>query len=126
MDEERQAAIDLDELGERTLSDLSAADFLAALNAGGVSAQQFRVWPEKKKVELWTEPENFGRIRLRDFVVGLREKKKVELEKDMRPEFNIPKRAGDEVMRDPRDILRDPEFIGQLADVVANQLRFRR
>ena len=65
--EEKQAAIDMDSLGDKQLDQVSAADFLRALNAGGLSLTQYMtVWPEKKKVELFVEPENVGRVRVRD------------------------------------------------------------
>jgi len=123
---EKRAAIDLDAIGEKKLSEISAADFLTALNAGGVSFQaHHRIWPEKKKVELWVEPENLGGVRVGDLVNVIRaEKKKVELEKN--PAAEIVKEVGVENVTNPRDLLRDPDFIGQVAREVANQLRFNR
>jgi hypothetical protein len=80
--QEKRAAIDLDEIGQKRPSEISAEEFLAALNAGGLApVQHLTLWPEKKKVELWTEPEGFGEIRLKDiFDVIRNEKKKRELE----------------------------------------------
>ena len=123
---EKRAAIDLDAIGEKKLSEISAADFLTALNAGGVSFQaQQRIWPEKKKVELWAEPENLGGVRAGDLLNALKvEKKKVELEKN--PATEMVKPIGIENVTNPRDLLRDPDFIGQVAREVANQLRFGR
>jgi hypothetical protein len=86
MSEAKKAAIDLDEIGEKSLSEVSAADFLAALNAGGISVRGLTVWPEKKKVELWAEHEIPDEIRVKDFVRVINEKKKVEMEKDPRAE----------------------------------------
>jgi hypothetical protein len=81
MSGEKRAAIDMDAIGDKPLGELSAADFLAALDAGGMSLHHLAVWPEKKKVELWTEPEDFGRVRVGDLVNVIRgEKKKVERE----------------------------------------------
>jgi hypothetical protein len=126
MSSEKRAAIDLDAIGEKQLSEISAADFLTALNAGGISAQvHHRIWPEKKKVELWAEPENLGGVKVGDLLNVIKaEKKKVELEKP--PSTEIVKAVGVENVTNPRDLLRDPEFIGQVAREVANQLRFGR
>ena len=77
----KKAPIDIDDLATKELREISAADFLAALEAGGLSARDLIVWPEKKKVELWVEPENFGRVRVGPIIDIIRgEKKKVELE----------------------------------------------
>jgi hypothetical protein len=119
----KTAAIDLDEIGEKALSDVSAADFLAALDGTGIGAvAHLRTWPEKKKVELWAEPEHFGGVRVSDLVRGIREKKKLELEKSPVAEM-IQKPVGVENVLDPRDVLRDPAFIGAVAREVATQLR---
>ena len=54
----KKAAIDLDDIRDKPLDQVSAADFLTALsNSGQLGASVFRVWPEKKKYELWLEPE---------------------------------------------------------------------
>ena len=82
MAQAKKAAIDLDNIGEKTLNEISAADFLNALNAGGVALQNITLWPEKKKIELYVEPENLGKINVRDVIIRIRaEKKKLELEK---------------------------------------------
>jgi len=46
MPTQKKAAIDIDTLGDKTLGEVSAADFLTALNAGGLTAQHLAVWPE--------------------------------------------------------------------------------
>ena len=66
MPQEKKAAIDMDMLGDKSLGEVSAADFLTALNAGGLTLQHLTVWPEKKKIELYIEPENLGRVQLKD------------------------------------------------------------
>ena len=94
---EKQAAIDLDELGEKRLSEISAAEFLEALEqAGPVSAGDVTVKDalagaraafrlplggpaEKKKVELEKQP--FEKQQIEKLFEGFPEKKKVELEK---------------------------------------------
>lgn len=127
MSTEKRAAIDLDAISQKKLSEISAADFITALNAGGISLQaQLRIWPEKKKVELFVEPENLGGVSVGDLLNVVRaEKKKVELEKN--PVAEIVKPVGTENMTtNPRDLIRDPDFISQVAREVANQLRFGR
>jgi hypothetical protein len=78
---DKQAAIDVDEVAERPLSEVSGADLLSALSISGGGISSLMVWPEKKKVELWVEPENFGKVRVVDIIRVIRvEKKKRELE----------------------------------------------
>jgi hypothetical protein len=97
MSERKRAAIDLEKIAEKELDQISASEFLSALNAGGLSVRDLTVWPEKKKVELWVEPENFNRIRVRDVIITIRnEKKKVELEKQPGTERWPEKRLGRE------------------------------
>jgi hypothetical protein len=122
MAEPKQAAIS--DVLEKNLNDISAADFLSALDSGGLSVYSLRVWPEKKKYELYLEPEHYGGIKAGSLIKGIAEKKKVELEK-LSPveDWRWPKRAAREVDFDPRDLLRDPDFIRELAREVAVQLR---
>jgi len=125
MANEKKAAIA--ETMEKNLDEISAADFLSALDAGGLSVYSLRIWPEKKKVELLTEPERFTGIKAGALLKGLAEKKKVELEKlDPSEAVVNPKRAGREVDFDPRDVLRDPVFISEVAREIAAQLRTGR
>jgi len=113
---ERKAAIDLEAIESKTLDSVSAADFMSALgNAGSIGAQALRFWPEKKKYELFTEPENSGKITVGGLLKGVREKKKVELEKDLRPE--LYKQVGAEVEINPKDLVTNPAFREAVADV---------
>jgi hypothetical protein len=64
MTEGKRAAFE--ELAHRPLEEVTAAEFLEALESGGLSAQDLAVWPENKKVELTTEPENFGGVKIKD------------------------------------------------------------
>lgn len=76
----KHAAIDLEEIRETPLAELTADRFLAALDEEKV-LNYLPYWPEKKKYELWVEPENIGRIpfeRIIDIIKA--EKKKTELE----------------------------------------------
>ncbi|MEM8950336.1 MAG: hypothetical protein AAGA21_04690 [Pseudomonadota bacterium] len=92
----KKAAIDPDKLRDTKLADMSASDFLQMLDASEIAVQGLSIWPEKKKVELLVEPENFGKLRWRDFediIVRWRgEKKKVELEPflPIDPRVSIP------------------------------------
>jgi hypothetical protein len=116
--EARKPGIDSDELENKALNEISAADFLAALGSGSTMALRgLHTWPEKKKYELLIEPENYSGIKVVDIIRGIHEKKKVEYEKAPGPE---------EGWRNPRDYLRDPEFIRDIAREVANQLRQMR
>lgn len=118
MAEAKKAAIDLDTIGDKRLSEVSAVDFLAALDVGGLASNQLYVWPEKKKVELWVEPEHIylGKILVKDFFEQMRkEKKKLELEK-------FP---GFENWRDPRDLVYD-DLLNRLTRDLEDRLRVRR
>lgn len=117
----KRAAIAQD-ISAKKLSDVSAAQFLEALDAGAFGAiGKLKIWPEKKKVELWAEPEHYGGISVGALEGVLREKKKLELEKNFPAE--IHKRVGSEEVIDPRVILRDPTFIKEVAREVAVQIR---
>lgn len=79
MDEGRRAAFD--EIAEQPLNKVTVQQFLDALNASELSVRSLVFWPEKKKVELFVEPENQGNVKVGDLIAKLRaEKKKVELE----------------------------------------------
>lgn len=117
---ERIAAIDLEAIESRTLDSISAADFVTALaGAGTIGAQALRTWPEKKKYELFVEPENAGKVTVGGLLKGVREKKKVELEKDLRSE--VYKLPGAEVELNPRDLVINPAFREAVA-VVAREV----
>jgi hypothetical protein len=116
----KKAAIDLDDIQEKPLSDVSAADFLTALSNSGVKGLTvLRVWPEKKKLELLLEPEFSPTISVGRLVDRLTEKKKYELEKPTPAE--IYKRVGTEAeWVDPRQSVVDPV---EIAKEVARQLK---
>ena len=129
MAQELKAAVDLDALESKTLSSLSAADFLKALGATGtIGVQALRFWPEKKKYELYLEPENLGGGTLGGFLKGIREKKKIELEKDLRTEV-FHKTPGAEVeWQNPQDLVVNPAFrdaVTVIVKEVVNQLGHR-
>lgn len=116
MSPEKKAAIDPDTLSEKTLGEISAADFLTALNVGGDAIQQIALWPEKKKIELLVEPENMTKLNVRDVLIRIRlEKKKLELEK-------FP---GLENWRDPRENLYD-DLLNRLARDLEIRMRMTR
>ena len=118
----KKAAIDLDDIQEKSLSDVSAADFLSALSNSGVKGLTvMRIWPEKKKLELLLEPEFSPTITVGRLVDRLTEKKKYELEKSIPSE--IYKRVGAEgEWIDPRQVVVDPV---EIAKEVARQLKGR-
>ena len=120
MAEQKQAAIP--DVEEKSLNEISAADFLDALNAGGHSVIEVHRWSEKKKVELWVEPENFSGIKVGGLLRGLKEKKKFEIEKPPLTE-DFRKVRGAEDYFDSRNAVRDPDFIREVAREVAIQLR---
>jgi hypothetical protein len=107
---------------EKTLKEISAADFLTALNASGPSPlQNIHMWPEKKKVEYEIEPTGLANIKLGVILNVLCEKKKLEFEKDFRAES--PLKLSAENVFNPGSILGDPAFINQLAGSIAAQLK---
>ncbi len=119
--EKKKPAFDPDAILSKNLDQVSASDLLQALQHGGMGIGHLTVWPEKKKYELWVEPENFGKVdvgRLLDILRG--EKKKVELEKH----------PGLEGWRNPLDSVINPADarLDQLADRVAHlvEARLRR
>jgi hypothetical protein len=79
----KKAAIDVEQIADKPLGEISAAEFLSALQAGGITPTLgLHVWPEKKKVELWPDGENVSQVKVRDLIrVIVVEKKKRELEK---------------------------------------------
>lgn len=110
----RRAAIDPDAIGERTLDEVKASDFLEALNGGGKAIHYLAVWPEKKKVELWAERETVGRLVVKDVIEVIRtEKKKQERE----PYFGVGR---EELINPPREVLTQlAREIDTLKDKVA-------
>jgi hypothetical protein len=96
----KKAAIDFEKIMETPLNAISAADFLTALEQNG-QARHLMYWPEKKKYELFLEPERLPEItigRLIDILKG--EKKKAELEKLDPGEY--VKRTAEDVL-DPQE-----------------------
>jgi hypothetical protein len=124
MANDRKAAIDDEGLEERPLSSLSAAEFLAALSdKGTLGIHTMRFWSEKKKYELYVEPENLGKVTFGNIFRGVQEKKKVELEKDPRPEFG-PKLPGAEFERfNPEDLVTNPSFREAVTTVAREVVR---
>jgi len=107
-----RAAIDLDEVGEKRLGDLTAAEFIQILNHKDLAPLR-GVIADKKKYELWIE-ENLPRITLGDLLERVRgEKKKLELE--------VPPEVGDALQRKS---LR--EFNPELYDLIVERLLGRR
>jgi hypothetical protein len=116
---ERKAAIDMDALESKTLDSLSASDFLAALaSTGSVGVQALRIWPEKKKYELFVEPENLGKATLGGLFKGIREKKKIELEKDPRTEVFQKVNAAEFEFINPKDLVINPAFREAVTTIV--------
>jgi hypothetical protein len=116
MSEGKKAAIDIDELGNKTLSEVTAAEFLTALSAGGLTLKELVVWPEWKKIALLLEPEDLGKISLKDIIIRIQvEKKKHELEK-------IP---GVENWRDPQGSFYE-DLLNRLTQDIEARLRTSR
>ncbi len=101
---EKKASIQLEELGSKTLDEISAADFISAL--GSNNLRLIEVFPEKKKVELEIEPP-LGKIPvaiLLDRLRGEKKKKELEFERTI-------------------DLIRDPAFYDRFVKDVALQLK---
>jgi hypothetical protein len=76
-----KAAITPDELLDRPLGDLSAAQFLQVLNHPKVSRADFQILADKKKYELWVEEDPILKINVGELLEKIKgEKKKVEKE----------------------------------------------
>lgn len=74
----RRTAIQIDARSEATLDSITAADFLEALGNDALPTLA-HVWPEKKKLELHTEPEVSPGLKLGALLDRINEKRKVEL-----------------------------------------------
>ena len=87
----KKPAIERDDAGaDRDISQISARDFLTILDAEGLGAASLTLLPEKKKLELYQEPEWNRAIKVRDLVRSLKgEKKKVELELPFDPNIRV-------------------------------------
>lgn len=122
MVDERKAAIDMDALQEKPLDSMSAAEFISVLGrSGAIGVQAMRFWPEKKKYELWAEPENLGRVTIGGLFKGVREKKKYELEKDPRTELAHKPTAAEVEWLNPQDLVTNPA-IRDLVSTVAREV----
>jgi hypothetical protein len=79
----KRPAIESDDVAsaERDIGQISAKDFLNILDKEGLGSGSLNLLPEKKKYELYLEPEWTKAIKVKDLVRVLKaEKKKVELE----------------------------------------------
>jgi len=87
----REPAISQDILN-RPLGDLNAAEFLQALGTLRVAPQSLAILADKKKYELWIDEGTLPKVPVGELLDKLRgEKKKLELEKRLLIE-NLPKR----------------------------------
>lgn len=130
MPPEKRAAIDPDDLQDRRLNEITAADFLSALSLKGADGLRFfYAWPEKKKYELYVDPESHGTLTLGTLVIRIREKKKIELEKDLRSELFHKHNVAEHEWLHPRDLVTNPAVVDvireEVASEVARQLRGR-
>jgi hypothetical protein len=107
---EYNASIDIDEVLERPLTEISAADFLHALGTPQIGDLRPYI-ADKKKFELWIDEDPIIRLPLREILERIRlEKKKVELELPWNKEWLI----------DP-----PPELIDRVAVRVAERMANR-
>ena len=87
MEQTKKAAIDVDQIRSKTLHEISAADFVTALEQANISIQRVVDLPEKKKLELLVEPEDPPTIDVGVIIDWMRnERKKTELE--LPPDFD--------------------------------------
>jgi hypothetical protein len=118
---DKRSAIPPDELLERPIEELSAAEFIYALNHPDLDQTAVRLLPDKKKYELWVEETDVTKLTPRDLIDRLRnEKKKYELEppvilKPPPPEYDLSR----------LNPLNDPPFLEALAARVAEKLKQR-
>lgn len=107
-----QAAIVPDEMLDRSLSDLSAVEFLQVLHHPHVG-RHMKLVADKKKYELWVEEGPVLKLNIRQVVEKLKtEKKKAELE--------IPDEIGP-VIRWPE--IERARLVEEVADLVAIRMR---
>ena len=79
----RKAAIEPDDIGAKPLSQVTGEQLVNALKADGYTLRHLTYWPEKKKVEYWTQPETVRDLKVKDLLDIIRnEKKKLEYEVD--------------------------------------------
>lgn len=114
-----RTAIPPDEILQRPLGELTAAEFLTALSHPSVDKRSLSILPDKKKYELWVEEDGIPKITVLDLLDRLRgEKKKLELEKFHIEDIKMVR----ENVFDPADILRDPVVLDKIAEQVAQRL----
>jgi hypothetical protein len=106
MQTERYAAIDLDEIANRSLGELSAVEFLQVLGHPKLTTTQRLILADKKKYELWIEEGSILKVPIGEIIAKLRgEKKKLELE--IPPWMKVI----------PEDGIRDIDWAGLVEDV---------
>lgn len=116
----RRTAINPDERLSLPLGEITAADFLVALNSPSLDRYGLSLVADKKKYELWTDESGLPKLSIWELIERLRgEKKKLELEK-MPLEYQVKKYREDFI--DPREVLRDPVVIEEIAAKVAEKL----
>jgi hypothetical protein len=114
-----RTAIPPDENLQRPLGELTAVEFLTALDHPSVDKQSLAILPDKKKFELWVEEDGISKMTVVDLLDRLRgEKKKLELEKFRIEDVKLVR----ENVVDPAEVLRDPAVIDQIAAQVAQRL----
>jgi hypothetical protein len=114
MAKDRFAAIDLDEVGNRALGDLSAVEFMQVLSHPKLTVSHRLVLADKKKYELWVEEGPILKLPIKDIIEKIRgEKKKVEYEIPPWMKFI------------PEDGIRELEY-GNLLEDIAGQLAATR
>ena len=80
----RKSAIPPDDLLDRDLGSMSAADLITALSHPDIDRRAVMLLPDKKKYELWIDEDAVLKVKLVDLIDRLRtEKKKIELEKQV-------------------------------------------
>jgi hypothetical protein len=106
MQTERYAAIDIDEIADRPLGEISAVEFLQVLSHPKLSTTQRVILADKKKYELWVEEGPVLKVPIGEIIAKLRgEKKKLELEVPPWMKFI------------PEDGIRDLEWGGLVEDI---------
>jgi hypothetical protein len=114
-----RTAIPPDEILQKPLGELTAAEFLTALSHPSVDKRSLAILPDKKKYELWVEEDGIPKISVLDLLDRLKgEKKKLELEKFYIEDIKMVR----ENVIDPIEILRDPVIIDRIAEQVAQRL----
>ena len=114
MDESKSAAIDFEKLSSKKLSEVSAKDFLDALQGQSLLGAAGLI-KKDKRVERLLEPERIPDIDVKSIIEIIRERKKwLEYEK-------FP---GVESFQDPRDVYSET-LVDQIARRVVDRLETR-